>query len=154
MAISGTLKSEAWSSESDLPLVLIEINHSDLTAPIRVVNNTKDITSNGNLFVAFPFEIKLPDSQPEGPPVAELIIDNVSQEIMTAIRTITSAASVTISVVRQSDPDTIEASFSSMRLENVRGNALTVQGVLKFEDLVREPFPIQIFSPADYPALF
>ena len=32
-----------------------------LEAPIRVVNNIEAVTSNGNEFVALPFDIELPD---------------------------------------------------------------------------------------------
>lgn len=153
MAISDTLKGEAWAVESDLPLVLLEINHADLAAPIRVVNNTVDITSGGDVYSAFAFEIRLPDALEDAPPRARLRISNVSREIAQAIRDITSAADVTIEVVRQDDPDTIEVSWPAMRLTNVRWDFLTVEGDLEFEDLTREPYPFLSFSPAEFPGV-
>jgi len=153
MTISGDLKTDAWSPESNQPLVLLTIDHTDLANPIRVVANTEDITSNGNTFTAFPFEIRLPDSNEDAPPTARLRVDNVSREIGQTIRQITSAASVTIEVVRQEALDTVELSFPSMRLVDVRFDALSVQGDLEFEDLAREPFPARTFSPAEFPGL-
>ena len=153
MAISDTLKTEAWAVESDLPLVILKIDHADLSAPIRVVNNKVDITSGGDVYSAFPFEIRLPDSLEDAPPRARLRIDNISREIGQAIRDMTSAADVTIEVVRQDAPDTIEVSWPVMRLTNVRFDFLSVEGDLEFEDLSREPYPFLSFSPAEFPGV-
>lgn len=153
MTVSDTLKSEAWSIASDMPLVLLEISHAELAQPIRVVNNTVDVPSNGNTYTAFPFEIALPESLEDSPPRARLKIDNVSREIGQAIRTISTAASVTISVVRQDDPDTVEMTWPAMWLRNIRYDVLAVEGDLEFEDLTREPYPAHIFSPAEFPGL-
>ena len=153
MAISDTLKTEAWAVESDLPLVILKIDHADLSAPIRVVNNKTDITSGGDVYSAFPFEIRLPDSLEDAPPRARLRIDNISREIGQAIRDMTSAADVTIEVVRQDAPDTIEVSWPVMRLTNVRFDFLSVEGDLEFEDLSREPYPFLSFSPAEFPGV-
>ena len=84
MPISEELIKDAWKSESNLPLVLLEISHTDplqLAEVIRCVNNKVAITSNGNEYIAFPFEIVLPDSKSDSPPQATLRIDNVSREI-------------------------------------------------------------------------
>lgn len=150
MTISTDLKQEAWSQESNLPLVLLEIDHDDLAEPIRVVNNKTNITSNGDEYTAFPFEITLPDSNDDSPPRAKIRIDNVSREIGQAIRSISSPPSVTIRVIRQETPDIIEAEYVGMRLLQVPYDALSVEGVLEFEDLTREPFPAFTFSPANY----
>ena len=50
-------------------LVLATFTHDALTDPIRVANNTEDITSNGNLFKGIPFMFTLisdDDRQPRG----------------------------------------------------------------------------------------
>ena len=153
MAISDALKGDAWAVESDLPLVLLTIAHADISPSIRVVANNEDVTSNGDLYSAFPFEISLPDSNQDAPPKARLRIDNVSREIGQAVRLISTPADVTITVVRQDDFDTVEMTWPSMLLTNVRSNALTVEGDLEFENLTREPYPAHIFSPAEFPGL-
>ncbi len=147
------LKDDAWSPASDQPLVLLKIDHVDLSTPIFVVNDRKNVTSGAQEYIAFPFEIRLPDSLEDAPPRAQLLIDNVSREIGQAIRDISTAATVTIFVVLRADPDTIEMEFPTMRLTNVRYDALQVRGDLEFEDLTREPFPARIFSPAEFPGL-
>ena len=80
-------------------------------------------------------------------------IDNVSRELGEAIRTISSPPDVTIELIRQADPNTIEMSWPAMQMSNVRFNFLTVEGNLAFENLSREPYPFLNFSPAEFPGV-
>lgn len=148
--ISETLKQESWQNESNLPLVLLEIDHADLAVPICVVNDKIDVTSNSVLYTAFPFEIILPDSREDAPPRAQLRIDNVSREIAQAIRSISTPPSVSLKIIRRETPDIIEAEFSGMRLVTVPFDVLSVSGYLEFEDLTREPYPAHNFNPSSY----
>lgn len=150
MSITDALKQDAFAQESNLPVVLIAIDHDDLASPILVANYKTDIESNGDTYVGFQFEITLPDSNEDAPPKAKLRIANVTREITEAVRSISSPASVTIKVVRQETPDIIEAEFPGMKLTDVTWDALTVEGTLEFEDLTREPYPAYTFSPANY----
>ena len=150
MPISDNLKGEAWQPASKMPLVLLEITQADLAEPIRVVCDKIPITHQGDEYIAFPFDIVLPDDQEGSPSRARLQIDNVSREIGQAIRLMTTAASVTIKVVRRPAPDVAEMEFPGMLLTNVKVDALTVEGELNFEDLSREPYPAYTFSPAEF----
>lgn len=150
MPISDALKHDAFSQESNLPLVLLQIDHASLVAPIRIVSNKVNIMSNSEEYIGFPFEIVLPDSKDSAPPTSKIRIDNVSREIGQAIRQISTPPLVTISVVRQETPDVIEAQFSGMYLTNVSYDALSVDADLQFEDLTREAFPAYTFSPSNY----
>lgn len=150
MPITDALKQDAFAAESNLPLVLLEIAHDSLDGAIRLVNNKVNITSNGEEYIGFPFEIILPDSKEGTPPTAKIRIDNVSREIGQAIRQISTPPLVTISVVRQETLDVIEAQFSGMYLTNVSYDAMSVDADLMFEDLTRETYPYLTFSPANY----
>ncbi len=146
--ISDELKQDAFSNESDLPLILLTISHPSLSEDICVVNNKLAITSNGQEYIAFPFDITLPDSKEDSQPSAKLTICNVSREIGQAIRSISTPPSVTITIVRQDTPDVIEAQFVGMRLNNVKYDMMTVTADLEFEDLTREEYPSLKFSPS------
>ena len=148
MPISDDLKQDSWQNESDLPLVLITISHPSLSEDIRVVNNKIAIISNGLEYIAFPFDIILPDSKEDSQPSAKLTISNVSREIGQAIRLISTPPNVKITVVRQDTPDIMEAQFVGMRLNNVKYDMMTVSADLEFEDLTREEFPSLKFSPS------
>lgn len=153
--VSTTTQAEMFAPEADEGLLaLLTINHADLTDPIRVVNNNENITSRGNLFTAFPFEIILPDDNPESAPRARLTIDNVSREIGQAVRQISSAATVLIEIVRTDDYDTLEMSFPTLSLRNVRFDALKVTGDVLAADIHLEQYPAYTFNPSTTPGLF
>ena len=134
-------------------LILLTISHADLTNDIQVVHNPVAITSRGMSFVGFAFDLSLPIDSPDRAPVAELRIDNVSQEIAQAVRSISSAPTVKIEVVRAADPDVVELSLDGFRLRNVNWDADSVRGALVLDDIATEPYPAGIFSPAGFPGL-
>ncbi len=146
--ISDELKQDAWANSSDLPLILLTISHASLSEDICVVNNKIAVTSNNLEYIAFPFQIQLPDSKEDSQPSAKLTICNVSREIGVAIRSISTPPSVTIAVIRQDTPDIVEAQFVGMRLNNVKYDMMTVSADLEFEDLTREEYPYLKFSPS------
>jgi len=154
MTTAALIDSAYAAQTADVWLVLLTIEHADLSAAIRVVNNTETITSNGESFIAYPFRVVLPDAREDAPPRARLEIDNVSREIGEAIRSISSAPTVTMQVVRAADPDVVERRWPSFRLSNVKVNAGRVTGDLGLEDFASEPYPAGIFSPAGFPGLF
>jgi len=153
--VSDTTRGNMFAEETaDGLLALLTIDHPTLTTPIRVVHNTVDIISRGDSFTAFPFELVLPTSDPDSPPRAQLVIDNVSREIGQVIRQIPSAATVLIEVVRLAAPDELELSFPTLKLINIRLDVAKVTGDLISEDLQIEPYPAFTFSPAQFPGLF
>ncbi|MFH1158915.1 MAG: DUF1833 family protein [Pseudomonadota bacterium] len=153
--VSAELKQAVYAQETtEAFIVLVTLSHPDLATPIRVNSSGQEVISNGDLFVAFPFEVILPDDVDDRPPRARLSIDNVSREIVLAIRTISSAPFVTIQIVMASSPSTIEAAFPDFRLANITYDQLTVEGDLTLEEFIGEPYPARVFSPADFPGLF
>lgn len=153
--VSAELKQAVYAQETTQEfIVLITLSHPDLAVPIRVNSSGQDMISNGETFIAYPFEVILPDDVDDRPPRAKLRIDNISREIILAIRTINSAPFVTIQIVMASAPDTIEAEFLDFRLANITYDQLMVEGDLTLEEFIGEPYPARVFSPADFPGLF
>ena len=150
----SSLARSAFAQETDgIWLILLTISHADLTDDIRVVHNPVAIMSRGMNFVGFAFELSLPIDSPDRAPVAELRIDNVSQEIAQAVRSISSAPTVTIEVIQAAVPDTVELTLDGFRLRNVNWDADSVRGTLVLDDVATEPYPAGIFSPAGFPGL-
>ena len=135
-------------------LLLLTLDHEDLAEPIRVVNNTQDVASRGDTYIAYPFEITLPDEDPESVTRVTLRIDNVDREIVKNLRATTSPLSVGLEVVIAASPDTLEAGPFKMTLVSAEYDALTVTGELAFEDVLNEPFPGHSYVPSEYPGLF
>ena len=143
------------TSAAEVPLLLLEISHSGLTSPIRVVNDTQDLTSNGDLFIALAFRYKLPDDTEGQAPKVMLAIDNVGKEMVSWIETSAGGQGATCRIMQvlRSSPDVIEWEMTC-DLHNVAINAVEVTGELGFDDLLSRPAVRLQYRPDVAPGLF
>jgi len=154
-SLSSTFKAAIFSQETaEVFLVLLELDHADLAAPLRVVNNYENITSNGEVYIGYPFSISIPDETEDAMPIVKLTIDNVDRSIVEAVRTCTSAPAIVVSVVLASAPDTIEAGPFDLTLRAATYDALSVSGEIRADDILNEPWPGVIITPQNFPGLF
>lgn len=162
--LSNAAKAALYAQSTDEAfIILITINHSTFTDPVRVASDplellpvagVRGVVSRGEEFVFLPFNIELPAQDDSGVAKARLSVDNISREIVAAVRTATSALSINIEIVLASDPDTVEVSIEDFRLDRVTYDALTVSGDISVEYFDLEPFPARRFTPSDFPGLF
>jgi hypothetical protein len=152
--LSATALASAHASDtSEVWLTLLTLTHSSLDVPLRFVNNNVSVTSRGNLFLAFPFEVEFPGEDEESPGEARLTIDNIDRSIVNTIRTIFGPPTVKFEVVLASSLNTVEASFDGLSLRNVTFDATKVTGVLRYEDIVTEPISLNM-TPQRFPGMF
>lgn len=142
-------------SAPEAPLVLLEINHVDLVAPIRVVNDTQNITSNGNTFTAYPFKFILPSDYENQLPKAKIAIDNIGRDLMEWIESSGGAAGATIRFMQimRSRPNQIEWEIT-MSLYNLQVNPMEVTAELGFENLFAKPAISIQYRPETCAAIF
>lgn len=141
-------------STTEVVLALLTISHPNLVDPIRVVNNTEAIISQGYTWAAFPFEITLPNEADDELPVMTLKIDNTDRQIVTVVRNLVGAPDITLDLIVASQPDIVEATFTGFKLKNVNYDNLTVEGELRLEEVLSEPYPKDCFTPALFPGAF
>lgn len=155
MPVSVAARAAMFAQETgEAFLILLRIDHPDFGAPIRVVNNTVNVTHDGDEFIGYPFDLILPDSEEDREVAARLTIDNVSREIAQAVRAAEDPPTADISVVRAAAPDDIEVALPTFTLRNVNWDALTLSGDLVLGDITTEPYPAHFFDPGRFPALF
>lgn len=169
--MSRTLSSAALSAfyseeTGDFPIILITIVAAGVVNPIRVssdptqrvLETTADVfygtVSRGETYYFIPFSITLPNDNDTTPPQTSITIDNVSRELMSFIRNLTSRPTATIEVVMSNTPDTVEVEFPEFDIETIGYDQLQITGELKVDMLVTEPFPAGTFTPAQFPGLF
>ncbi len=156
--LSSLMKSAANAQETEeVLLALVTITHTQiLGGPLRLVQDMQNLTSNGNVYTAFPFQVTLPEDNDEGVPRVSLIIDNVSQEIMAALKTLppNQPPTVTVDLVLASQPNTVEFSIPNLTLRNVSADMLTIEGDLRMDEEDLIPFPEGSLTPQDFPGLF
>jgi hypothetical protein len=152
--LSPTALQSAFAQETgEVWLVLLTLAHESLTTPLRFVNDMQGITSRGDVFQPFPFEVEFPGEDPDQPTDARLVIDNIDRSIVKTLRAISAPPEITLEVVLASQPDTVEAEFTGLILRNVSYDVSKVSGTLRFEDIMTEPVSLQM-TPQRFPALF
>ena len=153
--LSSLMQQSLYAAETgEAFIILLTLSHDDMPAPVRVTSDEVTTVSNGESFVPFPFDIVLPNDIDSKSYRAKLTIDNIDRQIVQAVRSLTTAPSVLIQIVRAAAPDTVEAQFVDFKLTNVSYDAYRVEGHLTVEDFTAEPFPAALFSPGLFPGLF
>lgn len=135
-------------------VALLTIEHDDLAAPILLTDSGVDIVyatdlldAFGNVaalagtYVSFPIEI-IPPGQSDDQLNGTIRVPNIDQVIGAAVESISSPASITITVVLASDTSNIVGGPHLMlELTNVRGDALVIEGEVTRPSLTVEPYP-------------
>lgn len=140
----------------ELPLTILVIDHDTLDEPIRLVADTANLTRSDGVYIALPFQINLPLDSGDQIPSVQLVVDNIDPQraLALAVQEMTSPATITLSVVLRSSPNTIEAGPYAFRMESVVRTVETITISLSQQNFMQEPFPSGAFSPALYPGLF
>ena len=156
--VSSTLRTAMQAQETgEILLAITTISHPSIVGgPLRVVNDLQDLTSNGNVYTAFPFEVTLPEDADQALPHLRLVLDNIDRSMVTAIRSIPprQAPTIQVDLVLATSPNTIEVSFAGLSLREVSYDAFRVEGDLMLDEDDREPFPAESFTPQIVPAIF
>lgn len=145
----------ALVSAPEAPIMLMEIDHPALSSPVRVVNDTQDITSNGNLYIACPFRYVLPDDFEGQIPKAKISVDNVGRDLMYWIETSNggNGSIVTFKQIMRSRPDLVEAEIE-MQMQAVSATMKEISAELGYENLLSKPAVSMAYRPENSPGLF
>ena len=109
--LSSAARAAIFAQETGEAFIfLLELSHPDFTDTLRVCNNGENVTSNGQTYLWFPFELTLAGETDDTLPRARLRICNVDRRIVQAVRSVASQpVTARIALVMASTPDTIEA---------------------------------------------
>ncbi|GHU34210.1 hypothetical protein AGMMS50256_27510 [Betaproteobacteria bacterium] len=155
-AYSAAYKSTlAATSAPEAPIVLLEITHPDLPTPVRVVNDSENITCNGLEYIACPFRCLLPDDIENQLPKATLAVDNVGRELMYWIETSAGGygAQARFMQVMRSRPDQVEYDIT-LDMSNVKATSTQVTADLGYENIFTRPAITMRYDPFTAPGVF
>lgn len=132
---TSNFKEQVGSTSGAAPVYLLEISHDQLAVPIRVVNDTSDLVSNGDTYTAFAFRVALPDDVAGRLPRATLSIDNLGREMTQWLDASNGGkgAQCRLMQVMRDDPDVIEYEVT-LDLLNVGQTVLEISGELGYDD--------------------
>jgi len=150
--LSERVRRAAYGQDTDEVFIpLLTIDHPDLATPIRVSGDIVDTFSNGNTFTAFPFDLPEPPDVTDEIASTTLTIDNVDQQIMLAIRGLTSRPTASLEVVLASDPNFVEIGPIDMEIVQAEADAFQVRAELRYDDPLDDQYPANSFNPNDTP---
>lgn len=133
---------------------LLTIRPADKGQEIHLVNNTEPVTSNGIIYQPYPFSMSLPLDTGDKIPSIQLVIDNVDQLLINAIRELEQAPNLRVQLVTSTFPDLVEKDLDFLRLRNVQYDAMTITGTLEVASIWSRRFPAEIVDPIRYPGLY
>lgn len=152
--LSPALLAQLYAQESDVPfLMLVTLTHSSFS-PIRLVNNSENIVSNGETFTAFPMRIRLPMDDGESTREVSIEFDNVSLTLIDELRTVTTPIDVKVDMILSSNPDDIQISLDELKMRNVTYNKQIVSARLYLDSFLNVELTSERYSPKLYPGLF
>jgi hypothetical protein len=144
----------AINASSTQQAFLFLLTFTTQTGVIRVVNNNVDITSRGDLYTAYPFQIVLDADTGDKQPEISLTIDNVDQYLVEMIRGFLDPPSVKLELVLSGTPDTVEKTVDYLRLGNASYDSLSIQGKLIPINILQRKFPAENYTATRFPDLF
>jgi hypothetical protein len=139
---------------NEVVLTFLSLSHPDLSAPLYVVNNNVAIVKDGVTFAPFPFAISLPADTDGNIGNASLTIDAVDLSIITALKSIDTAPTVSLVVALASDPQVTELDLGEFTWKEISYNEQTVSGELTYSDTLDLLVPSIVIDPVDLPGSF
>lgn len=144
----------ATSAEEPV-LELIEITHPDLAVPARFVNDTQNITCQGNLFYATAFRLTRPDDVDQQTPQAKLSVDNIGRELTQWLEVSNGGkgARCRVMAVLRSEANTLQFDMT-LDLTGISIDNMEVSGALGFQNTLMQPAVTVRYDPLTSPGLY
>ncbi len=133
---------------------LVHVKKNDGTTIARFCNNSVDTVVGADTFLAFPFEVSLPDNQEGKETRANILITNVDRTLVEGLREGQGHLFVDLWVVLSSDPTDIMVYYPDMELRAVTYNTMVVSGELTYESFLSEAYPKDLMTGRHFPGLF
>lgn len=153
---SNALRAMLAQETEEVFLVCLTIAHPSLSTPFLLVNDYNPLARSAGTFEPFAFDISLPNEQDDQLPQVTMTIDNIDNEILRAIRTLTGVRpKVTMELVLASSPDTVEAGPFKFTILSINYTDASIQGTIGFEDdFLNTAFPADTYTPTNSKGLF
>lgn len=153
--LSNNLLSEMFSQTSSDPfLMLVTMSHESFASTLYLVNNIEDVTSNGQVYTAFPMKVVLPTDDGTSVREVKLQMDNVSLELIDEIRSVITPIDVKVEMILASTPDTIEMDLGELRIKNITYDGKGISASLYLDDFLNTELPSEKYTPEIYVGIY
>lgn len=161
--ISEDFIDSCWRGEPDPVAQLVTITSDADPTPIRVSDcsdrllpaRQQGIASNGEDYPYFPFQLAWAAATASSPfGEGRLTIANVDRRIEEACDAAIDPPTISLSLVRLADPDTVETAINGARIPAIDGDESKVSAVIRPRDFDLEPACARSYTPATTPGMF
>ena len=159
------------SADAAVALVLIEISHPSLDAPLRFSTDMTERLSDDPLsygtrsawrgadpatqpFSFAAVDVEWPGERADTGPEARLFVSAIGTDVIDALRSVTEPPVVHMAKVLSTQPDVIEEECLDLEMHDVSADAVTLECALSHLPIWVELFPADRMSPDRFPALF
>lgn len=148
-------RAAAALSSAELPLIILTVEHALLAEPIRLVNDTQDVVSNGHNFRQCAFAFVWPDDEERQSPRAQLVIGNNHGDVGAFFERSHGGrgAVATVGHIMRSAPDFLEDELV-LDLSGVEVSTTEVSGRLGYDDVLNKAGTPITYRPDTAPGLF
>jgi len=153
--LSPELLAQIFAQNSNDPfLTLVTLSHETFAEDIRLVNNSKDVTSRGNVFSAFPMKIRLPVDDGETARDFSIEFDNASLELIEEIRSVTNKINVKLEMILASIPDDVQMAFDDLVIAGVTYSAQRITAKIMLDSFLNVEMTSEKYTPSNFPGVF
>ena len=153
--LSPELLAQLFAQESSDPfLTLVTLSHASFASDIRLVNNSRDIVSNGQTYTAFPMKIRFPVDDGETARDFSIDFENASLELIESIRTVTTQIDVTIEMILASMPDVIQISQPDLSISSITYTAQRITAKIVMDNFLSVEISSERYNPTNFPGLY
>lgn len=144
---------ERVTDELWLVLLTIDIDGTEY----RVVGGShQDVTSNGDVYTPYAFDVLLPAESLETVEQVTLTLDNVDQILVDGLRAAKNPLQFKLQLALYSQPDTIELELDHLESQSVEFDEFQIRATLILNDIWNQKFPGvgEKYDAIQYPRLF
>lgn len=145
------------------PVALLTLQHPDFPDVARISSGgvrvsdsplVYEFESNGETYTFTPFANRLPDDIDQRGPVAQLVVENVSRDLVAFARSVTTRGTCQIQLVDGTDGDLVIRDFPDLDIMQCSYNAGSITFELSLDALNEVAYPADLMTPANCPAMF
>lgn len=156
---------EAMNSQEtgEVAVVLLTLEHPSFPEPLLLSSDPTErlseeplsygTISRGDTYVFCPMGVTLPDDLGERAPVARIVVENISRELIKVMKPLAGLATGKVEIVLASSPDEVEIEYPVLDIVRAPYNANTITLEFSIDALTEEPYPAGAFDPSGFPGL-
>lgn len=152
--ITPELLAQLYGQESSDPFLTLLTLIDPAFGEIRLVNNSRPITSRGEEYLPYPFKFTPPMDDGESARTVKIEMDNTSLELMSGVRTATRPIPIKLELILASRPDEVQVLLEDLLIRNIIYDKNKISATVAMDGFLQIAMDAEKYTPSVYPGLF